>query len=167
MGTLDVGRVADVIVGVNRSVRALWSTPELAWFADKTLRNMIHKCAQDNQDLVASAGPLRYGLMCVGDQWEWLLAISPDNYQRVPLEARQILKDAADGGLSDEWQKHPHRAAVLQRRLRMASLTSPDDVLGWFDRGLHELHEARILDRFIAVLATRAAGRAEGEGVNG
>ena len=145
--------LVEVIVEVNGKVRELW--PELAW-RDGDLRSKFPKWIEAGETCV-SAGPLKYGLMADGEARRWCLAVTASkNYERVVLDARQMLRDAEIGGLPQEWRRHPDRHDVtLERHVSLEQLTLPDEVVLWFDEGLRQLGDAKIMDRFLAGLAGR------------
>jgi hypothetical protein len=157
---LDVNACAEIIVDVNKRVRAVWPDGGLAWHSDKALRSALLKSPIEGRDLSASAGPVRYGLMPVDTGWEWVVVFTTaKNYQGVRLDPQQALEDADRGGLSPEWRRYTDRRDVLERRVQMGTMTSHDDIVGWFEESLRQLQAAKVLDRFFAARANKTAGR--------
>ena len=79
-----------------------------------------------------------------GTGWEWRLLIQTQNYERILLDAQQLLRDAELGGLPGEWLRHNDRMEVLERRLTSGTLTSHDDIVTWFADGLHQMRYVTI-----------------------
>jgi hypothetical protein len=167
--TIEADARIDIIVDVNRRVRDLWPNAGagLAW-VDGALRNYLRKSVEAHQELAASAGPLLYGLMAVGKSWEWSLVVTATrNYQRVRLDAQDIRRDAEVGGLPQDWLRYTDRFEVLERRLAPGTLDSHDEIVAWFDEGLRQLRDAKIVDRYLTGLTTKHAGYGGGAGPTG
>jgi hypothetical protein len=151
----DARACIDVIVDVNRRLAELWPNSGTLVWREGTLRNSLERSFEAHRDLVTSGGPLRYGLMPAGERWEWGLVVTTRNYQKVPLDAHEMLRDAEVGGLPQEWMRHTDRFEVLARRLSPGRPVSHDEIVAWFDEGLRQLHHAKVLDPFLAGLSTR------------
>ena len=148
---VDVNAGIDIIVEVNRLVRERWH--RLAWAADGTLRSTLVKSAKDSNDLSATGGPLRYGLMPGPEGWEWGVVFTTGrNFYKIRLDPEQTLQDAESGGLPQHWHRFKDRLDVLERRLPRGSTTSHDEIVRWFDEGFRELSDAQMLDRYFAAL---------------
>jgi len=153
---VEAGPVIDVIIDVNRRISRLWPKTALVW-PDGRLRHSLEGSFEAHRDLVTSGGPLRYGLMPAGKGWEWGLVVTTKNYQNVDLDAQLILRDAEIGGLPLDWVRDVDRFEVLERRASPGNLGSHDEIVAWFDEGLQQLREAKILERFFDGLATKQA----------
>jgi len=156
---VDADAFIEIIVAVNQRIQNLWPRAALAW-ADGALRKSLDRSFKEHHDLVASGGPLRYGLMPADKNWEWAVVVTTKNYQRVRLDAPQMLRDAAIGGLSEDWVRDADRFEVLERRLT-EPLDSHDEIVAWFEARLKELREAKILYRYVAGLATKGTTMVE------
>lgn len=149
----------EITIDVNRRVRALWPSAgnTFAW-VDGRLRNSLKKLVEAQQDLLGSAGPVVYGLMSAGKGWEWRLVVTTArNYENVRLDAQEMLRDAEVGRLPADWVRYTDRSDVLERRLPPGTLTSHDEIVAWFEEGLRQLRDAKILDRYLAGLSAKQA----------
>jgi hypothetical protein len=150
----NAGAHIDIIVKVNGLLRSLWPGTSLIW-TDKRLRGMLQAAFDERRDLVASGGPVRYGLMPGSEGWEWCLAVTAKNYENVRLEPWQIRQDAEVGGLPQDWLRHTDRPEVLERRAALKELKFHDEIMEWFNTGLEQLRGANILGHYFEVLAAR------------
>lgn len=154
---IDVGPCIDVVVAMNRRIREVWpgQGTSLAWI-EGALRKALTASCRPRQDVVTTGGPLLYGLMANGDTWEWRLVVTArKNYDKIPVHPQQLLRDAELGGLHGDWVRHTQGLDVLERSVSSQALTSHDEIVAWFDKGLRQLHDARILDRYLADLACK------------
>ena len=155
--SVDADACIDIILDVNRRLRGLWPKTTLAWGSDTTLRRTLEKSFEENHDLIAEGGPLRYGLIPAGKGWEWSLVVTMKNYERVRLDPQQIVRDADVGELSQDWVRDADSRDVLKRRLTLGGLSLPDEIVAWFDAGLRQLRDAKVLDRYLEGLTTKYA----------
>jgi hypothetical protein len=156
----DAAACIDVIIAVNGRIRELWegSGTSLAW-ADGNLRNSLAKVAE--QELLAMGGPLVYGLARFDGLWQWCVRVTvAKNYERIRLDARQVLQDAESGKLPQDWIRQPDQPEVLERRLAPGSLNAHDDIVQWFDDGLRQLRDAGVVRSYLAGLAEKKAAAA-------
>ena len=72
-----------------------------------------------------------------------------------------MVRDADVGGLPQDWVRHTDRFEVLERRLNQGTLKSHDEIVSWFDDGLRQLRDAKILDRYLAGMTTKEAAAME------
>ena len=87
--------------------------------------------------------------------WEWGLVVTTRNsiYQKVALDAQRMLRDADVGGLPQDWLRQTDRFEVLERRrVTPVRLSSHDELVAWFDEGLRQLRDAKVLDQYFASL---------------
>jgi hypothetical protein len=157
--TIDEAQCIDVVVDVNLKLRGLWPDGGLGWM-DGRLRRSLGTSLRDSHELVASSGPLRYGLMAAGTGWEWGLVVRTENFQKIPLDAQEMLRDADVGGLPQDWLRHPDRPETLERRLAPGDPRSHEEIGAWFEEGLVQLKTARILDRYLQGRAKKFAAKA-------
>ena len=152
----------DVIVDVNKSIRQLWPGTSLAW-QDGALRSSLKRSFEAERTLVTSGGPLSYGLMPTDTSWEWGLVVTTRKspYQRVTLDAQEMVRDADIGGLPQDWQRHTDRFDVLERRVPLERQSSHDEIVEWFHVGLTQLRDAKVLDRYFVGLSTKQAAAVE------
>jgi hypothetical protein len=138
-----------------------WRGFGLAWSSDKTLRKVLVRAFTKFHELHISGGPLRYGLMPAGNGWDWGLVVTTKNSERVRLDPQEMLRDADAGAdrLPEAWLRHSDRPDVLERRVPLDALPK-NEILLWFETGLRQLREAKILDRYAAGLAAKQAGTA-------
>jgi HD domain len=115
---------------------------------------------KQGQVLAIRWGRLRFGLTPAAQGWDWHFVVTTaPNYQKVRVNAQEVLRDAEVGQLPQHWARYTDRPDVLERRLPAGTTSSRDEILAWFDEGLRQLREAKVLDRFIAnVLLKQAAG---------
>jgi len=159
----DAKACIDVIVDVNRRIRHLWPAAGtgLAW-VDGALRKAMEKVTR--QELLATGGPIIYGLEKADGLWQWCLRFSvAKNSERVPLDGGTVIHAAETGGLSREWRRHPGRSEVLERTLPPGALTSHDDIVQWFDDGLRQLYDAGVLNSYLSGLEAKRAAAAARE----
>jgi hypothetical protein len=155
---LDAGECIKIIVDVNRRLRdEVWRGLGITWRSDETLRRALVTSFTKFHEIQASGGPLRYGLVPAGNAWDWGLVVTTKNYERVRLDPQEILRDADIGGLPETWQRHSDRSDVLERRAPLDSLPH-DEIITWFETGLGQLRDARILERYRAGLGTKRMG---------
>jgi hypothetical protein len=151
----DVAACIDVIAEVNERIRVLWRGmgPNMAW-VETPLRKMLAKIS--DAELVASAGPLIYGLVSIDGLWQWCLRVTvAKNYARVRLDPRQILDDAQR--LPDDWIRQPDHLEVLERILPAGVRTSHDEIAQWFDEGLRQLRDGNVLRSYFAGVNAKRA----------
>ena len=155
--SVDTDACIDIILDVNQKLRDLWPGTTIAWWSDTRLRSTLENTYEENHDLIAEGGPLRYGLRPAGKGWEWSLVVTTKNYERVRLDPQQILRDADVGGLSQDWVRDTDIREVLKRRLTLGGLNLPDEIVAWFEAGLRQLQDAKVLDRYLEGLTTKYA----------
>jgi hypothetical protein len=105
--------------------------------------------------LVATGGPLTYGLVPLNDQWFWCLWVGSENYQRVRLDAALIVRQADQAGLSDRWQRSVRPTAALALETRLADHATYEAATAWFSDGLDELYSKQILSGFLDGLSAK------------
>ena len=152
---IDAVACIDVIVEVNERMRVVWQGmgPNMTW-AETQLRKMLARIS--DAELVASAGPLIYGLVSIDGLWQWCLRVTvAKNYGRVRLDPRQVLEDAQR--LPDDWIRQPDHIEVLERILPAGVRTSHDEIAQWFDEGLRQLRDADVLRSYFAGVHAKQA----------
>ena len=151
---IDAEASIEVLIGVNRKIRDRWPNIGLAW-QDGALQKALKRSLDERQDLATTGGPLRYGLVAGSVGWEWMLGVATKNYWRVRLDATDMLRDAELSRLPSTWARHLDRPEVLECRLAVTDVASHDEVLTWFEDGLRELDDARILERYRSGFVTK------------
>ena len=145
----DTAACIEVLVEVNRIIQRLWPTkPRISW-SDNGLRKVMK--AANPSDLMASAGPLWFGLKYKDHRWRWnLIVATVKNYERIPMDPNEVLHAADFGELADQWVRHPESREVLQlvAVIDDEKFADRDEIVSWFDQGLLQLHAAGILDSF-------------------
>jgi hypothetical protein len=153
----DPGPVIDVVLGINRLIGQAWPTAGIALiWANGTLRRSLQEAFGRTRDLGTTAGPMRYGLELMGGEPTWCLTVTARrNYQRIQLDSADIARDAEVGGLDPSWVRRSDHLDALQRSHPLDGLREHDAILAWFREGLRQLHQARVLDRYLAGIAAK------------
>lgn len=147
----------DVVLQVNQSIARLWPDSGIYWRQIWRLRrNLMPDTSPGN--VMTATGPLRFGLAQQEGRWQWVLYVSiAPNYQRIPLDREELLHAADIGDLPEQWVRCRDSNDVLQLSapLQDEAFSNFDDVVAWFDRGLRQLDESRVLDSFFNEEARR------------
>jgi hypothetical protein len=81
--------------------------------------------------LVATGGPLTYGLSAIKDQWCWCLWVGTENYQRVRLKVADIVRQADEAALSQRWQRSGQPTMVLALEAPLPEYASFEAATAW------------------------------------
>lgn len=145
---------AKVLVRVNEIIRDLWPSagPELVWLPG-ALKNALNRGLSSDHRMLATAGPLRYGLIPRDGRWHWWLAVAPKNSAGVKLMPAELLQLAEAQGLIPKWGPVTGRPEVLERTASVEELRQPYEVEAWFSQALGEIKASGMVDIYLSRIA--------------
>ena len=148
-----------VLVAVNNRIREQWPTYEIAWFGKNPAKLKTAACAEyrGRNRIIATAGPLTYGLVPFGKDWVWSVSVGCPNYQHVALNPGEIVRQADHVELSGRWERLGTRHTALEARIPLEECSAYEQVTTWFADALRELDEREILRGFFDGLDAKRA----------
>jgi hypothetical protein len=148
---VDPNAFIPVLLAVNNRIRELWPTYGMAWLGVESgaLKAAARAEYSTNNRITVSGGPLTYGLVPLGDEWAWSLCVGSANYQGVPLDPTELVRQAERSGLSERWKRLGHRHTALEACLPLEECSANEEVVAWFIEALSELDERKILASFL------------------
>jgi len=144
-----------VLMEVNRQIAARWPSGEMNFVRSGALRTLALNHFKASSRLVATGGPLTYGLVPDNGGWFWTITVGSTNWQSVPLDPTQMICEADQAGLSNRWQRTEIRSRTLALEVPLQEFSSYESATGWFSAALNELDEKGILNRFLRGLETK------------
>lgn len=135
------------------------TTYEIAWAGENSLALMASARAEyaKSNRVVATGGPLTYGLLPVDGNWMWSISVGSANYHRVRLDPAEIVRDADHKALSARWKRLGQRHAALRACVSLAECSAHEEVTSWFIEALSELDAKKILGSFCDGLDAKRA----------
>jgi hypothetical protein len=112
---------------------------------------------QGRLGLTVTAGPLSYGLVHYDGQWWWSVALGTQNFQRVLLDAVELIRAADFAGLPARWRRSSLDRAVLSADIPLLDRGAVDEATRWFIDALNELESSDVLKPFIDAVSARAS----------
>ena len=139
-----------VLLQVNEVVKELWPTsgPELFWVPG-ALQNALDRGFRTDRRMLATAGPLRYGVVPRDDRWHWWLAVSPKVYAGPKLDSSELLAMARAHGLIPRWGPLQGRPEILELTRPVEALSKPYEVEVWFRNALVEIQTSGMVDSYL------------------
>ena len=144
-----------VLTDVNRLLKDRWPHSEMNFSGTAPLRKHVFNKFKDSGRLVATGGPLTYGLVPRNGEWFWSISVGVENFQRVPLDGAAIVHRADEAGLSPQWQRSRLTNAAVAKEVPLCDCASREDAEAWFAAALDELRATGILRPFIEGLAEK------------
>lgn len=144
---------------MNNRIRELWPDRPLAWRGkdSSALRTAARAEYKTRHRIIGTGGPLTYGLVPFDEDWVWSISVGSANYERVPLDPAETVRQADRMELSGRWQRLGTRHAALEARLPLAEGSAHEQVTTWFAEALRELDEKGILRGFFDGLEAKRA----------
>jgi hypothetical protein len=146
-----------VLIAVNDRIREQWPTHEIAWFGQNPAK--LETAARieyaERNRMIATAGPLTYGLVPLGKEWVWSISVGCPNYQHVALNPEEIVCQADHMELSGRWTRLGTRHTPLEARIPLEECPAYEQVTTWFADALRELDEREILRGFFDGLVAK------------
>jgi hypothetical protein len=148
-----------VLVAVNNQIREYWPTSEIAWSGKNPfkLKAAARTEYAERNRLIATGGPLTYGLVPFDRSWVWSISVGSVNYQCVRFDAGAIVRQADHMELSARWKRIGTRHSALEAHLPLAECSTYEQATAWFGDALRELDEKKTLRGFFDGLDAKRA----------